>query len=63
MENEIKAIKSLIKKTKMLLEQPEAVNLAKSIETKIEDSESSKETDKDGDSIKKDKTKTKINKI
>ena len=58
MINEYDEIKSLLKKTKMLLEQPETINLAKSIENKIEDTEYNKENESDIDSVKKDKTKT-----
>jgi len=58
MINEYDEIKSLLKKTRMLLEQPETINLAKSIENKIEDTESNKENESDTDSVKKDKTKT-----
>jgi hypothetical protein len=58
MINEYDEIKSLLKKTRMLLEQPETINLAKSIENKIEDTEYKKENESDTDSVKKDKTKT-----
>jgi hypothetical protein len=57
MINEYDEIKSLLKKTRMLLEQPEKTNLAKSIENKIEDDTDDKK-ESDSDTVKKDKTKT-----
>jgi hypothetical protein len=47
MINEYDELKSLLKKSRMLMEQPEAVNLAKSIESEI-----------DTEKVKKDKSKT-----
>jgi hypothetical protein len=54
MINEYDEIKKLIKRSRLLMEQPEVTNLAKSIENNIEDDEI--ETD-DGP-VKKDKSKT-----
>lgn len=57
MINEYDEIKNLLKKTRMLLEQPETVNLGKSIENKIQDDTSEKK-DIDVEKVKKDKSKT-----
>ncbi len=58
MINEYDELKSLLKKSRMLMEQPEAVNLAKSIETEID---TDVEMDNDTiniEKVKKDKSKT-----
>ena len=58
MINEYDELKSLLKKSRMLMEQPEAVNLAKSIESEIDaDVEMDDET-VDTEKVKKDKSKT-----
>lgn len=54
MINEYDEIKKLIKRSRLLMEQPEVTNLAKSIENNIEDDEIETE---DGP-VKKDKSKT-----
>jgi len=56
MINQYDEIKNLLKRSRMLMEQPEVVNIAKSIETGIEDSEVEKEDITK--SVKKDKSKT-----
>lgn len=56
MINEYDEIKALLKRSRILMEQPEAVNLAKSIENKISDDE--KKSEVDTENIKKDKSKT-----
>ena len=61
MINEYDELKSLIKRSRMLMEQPEATNLAKSIENKIQDDETEYENanqDMDTETVKKDKSKT-----
>jgi hypothetical protein len=61
MINEYDELKSLIKRSRMLMEQPEATNLAKSIENKIQDDETEYEEanqDVDTETVKKDKSKT-----
>jgi hypothetical protein len=61
MINEYDELKSLIKRSRMLMEQPEATNLAKSIENKIQDDETEYEEanqDIDTETVKKDKSKT-----
>jgi hypothetical protein len=61
MINEYDELKSLIKRSRMLMEQPEATNLAKSIENKIQDDETEYEDanqDVDTETVKKDKSKT-----
>jgi hypothetical protein len=61
MINEYDELKSLIKRSRMLMEQPEATNLAKSIENKIQDDETEYENanqDVDTETVKKDKSKT-----
>lgn len=58
MLNEYDEIKALLKRSRMLMEQPEATNLGKSIENKIED-DLSQDTSSDGkETIKRDKSKT-----
>jgi len=54
MINEYDELKSLLKKSRMLMEQPEAVNLAKSIENNIEDDEIAQSDEP----VKRDKSKT-----
>jgi len=61
MINEYDELKSLIKRSRMLMEQPEATNLAKSIENKIQDDKTEyEEADQeiDTETVKKDKSKT-----
>jgi hypothetical protein len=61
MINEYDELKSLIKRSRMLMEQPEATNLAKSIENKIQDDKTEyDEADQeiDTETVKKDKSKT-----
>ncbi len=61
MINEYDELKSLLKKSRMLMEQPEATNLAKSIENKIQDDEveyDEANTEVDPEKVKKDKSKT-----
>jgi hypothetical protein len=59
MINEYDEMKLLLKRARMLMEQPEADNLAKSIENKIEDDETDDKTqDIDVNKVKKDKNKT-----
>ena len=57
MINEYDEIKNLLKRTRMLLEQPETINLGKSIESKIQD-DTSENKDVDVEKVKKDKSKT-----
>jgi hypothetical protein len=54
MINEYDEIKKLIKRSRLLMEQPEVTNLAKSIENNIEDDE----IETDNGPVKKDKSKT-----
>lgn len=61
MINEYDELKSLIKRSRMLMEQPKATNLAKSIENKIQDDETEYEEanqEVDTETVKKDKSKT-----
>lgn len=58
MINEYDEIKALLKKTRMLMEQPEATNLGKSIENNIEDDELQTSSETDPSQIKRDKSKT-----
>jgi hypothetical protein len=58
MINEYDEIKALLKKTRMLMEQPEATNLGKSIENNIEDDELQNSSETDSSQIKRDKSKT-----
>ena len=57
MMNQYDEIKSLLKKSRMLMEQPEATNLAKSIESEIE-SDVRQDDEVDVEKVKKDKSKT-----
>ncbi len=56
MINEYDELKSLLKKTRLLMEQPEAVNLGKSIEDEIDADVEQDEVDVE--KVKKDKSKT-----
>jgi hypothetical protein len=59
MTNEYDEIKNLLKRTRMLMEQNEPLNLAKSIESKISDDSQKNTTDDiDANQVKKDKSKT-----
>ena len=59
MINEYDEMKLMLKRVRVLLEQPEAVNLGKSIEDNIEDDEKEYKTkDIDVNKVKKDKNKT-----
>jgi hypothetical protein len=58
MINEYDEIKALLKKTRMLMEQPEINNLGKSIENNIEDDEMETLSDTGKEQIKRDKSKT-----
>lgn len=59
MTNEYDEIKNLLKRTRMLMEQNEPLNLAKSIESKISDDSQKNTTDDiDVNQVKKDKSKT-----
>lgn len=59
MINEYDEMKLMLKRVRVLLEQPEAVNLGKSIENNIEDDEKEDKTqDIDVNKVKKDKNKT-----
>jgi hypothetical protein len=55
--NQYDEIKSLLKKTRMLMEQAEATNLAKSIESEIE-TDVRQDNEVDVEKVKKDKSKT-----
>ena len=55
--NQYDEIKSLLKKTRMLMEQAEATNLAKSIESEIE-TDVRQDDEIDVEKVKKDKSKT-----
>ena len=57
MMNQYDEIKSLLKKTRMLMEQAEATNLAKSIESEIE-TDVRQDDEVDVEKVKKDKSKT-----
>jgi hypothetical protein len=57
MMNQYDEIKSLLKKTRMLMEQAEATNLAKSIESEIE-TDVRQGDEVDVEKVKKDKSKT-----
>jgi len=56
MLNEYDELKSLLKKSRMLMEQPEAINLGKSIEDEIDSDVKNDEVDVE--KVKKDKSKT-----
>jgi hypothetical protein len=62
MINEYDEIKKLLKKSKLLFEQPEATNIAKSIENRLSDKYgddfSSGKTSKDDEIVKKEKSKS-----
>ena len=58
MINEYDEIKLLLKRSRMLTEQSEIVNLGKSIETNINQDSESKNDNTDINQIKKDKSKT-----
>ena len=61
MINENDQFKTLLKISRMLMEQPEATNLAKSIENNIEDNDveyEEAEKNVDTENVKKDKSKT-----
>jgi len=58
MSNQYDEIKKLLKRSRMLLEQPQEVNLAKSIENKIDDNLTNNQENDSLDQIKKDKSKT-----
>ena len=59
MINEYDEMKLMLKRVRVLLEQPEAVNLGKSIEDNIEDDEKEDKTkDINVNKVKKDKNKT-----
>ncbi len=62
MINEYDELKTLLKRSRMLMEQPEATNLGKSIENKIKDDSTEYEVDGteniDTEKVKKDKSKT-----
>lgn len=59
MINEYDEMKLMLKRVRVLLEQPEAVNLGKSIEDNVEDDEKEDKTkDIDVNKVKKDKNKT-----
>lgn len=59
MINEYDEMKLMLKRVRVLLEQPEAVNLGKSIEDNIEDDEKEDKTKNiDVNKVKKDKNKT-----
>lgn len=55
--NQYDEIKSLLKKSRMLMEQPEPTNLAKSIENEIE-TDVRQDDEVDVEKVKKDKSKT-----
>ena len=61
MINENDQFKTLLKISRMLMEQPEATNLARSIENNIEDDDveyDEAEQNVDTENVKKDKSKT-----
>ena len=58
MINEYDELKSLLKKSRILMEQPEAVNLAKSIESEIDTDVEMDDEMVDTEKVKKDKSKT-----
>lgn len=58
MINEYDEIKALIKRSRMLREQPEPTNLARSIETEINTDSRNTNKDIDVEKVKKDKSKT-----
>lgn len=58
MINEYDEIKALLKKSKMLMEQPQVTNLAKSIENEIQSDEFKKSTEITTTQVKRDKNKT-----
>jgi hypothetical protein len=55
--NQYDEIKSLLKKSRMLMEQPEPTNLGKSIENEI-DTDMKQDAEVDVEKVKKDKSKT-----
>ena len=57
MMNQYDEIKSLLKKSRMLMEQPEPTNLGKSIENEI-DTDMKQDAEVDVEKVKKDKSKT-----
>ena len=56
--NQYDEIKSLLKKSRMLMEQVEPLNMAKSIEDEIENDTNTDNADMDVEKVKKDKSKT-----
>lgn len=58
MINKYDEMKALLKKSRLLMEQPEAVNLAKSIETEIDNDFEMDDNTIDTEKVKKDKSKT-----
>ena len=58
MMNQYDEIKSLLKKSRMLMEQVEPLNMAKSIEDEIENDTNTDDTSMDVEKVKKDKSKT-----
>ena len=58
MVNEYDEIKALIKRSRMLMEQPEPTNLARSIENEINVDKQKDGDDIDVEKVKKDKSKT-----
>ena len=56
--NQYDEIKSLLKKSRMLMEQVEPLNMAKSIEDEIENDTNTDNVDMDVEKVKKDKSKT-----
>ena len=58
MINEYDEMKALLKKSRMLMEQPEATNLAKSIESEIDTDVQMDDETVDSEKVKKDKSKT-----
>lgn len=58
MINEYDELKTLLKRSRMLMEQPEGINLAKSIENRISDDTEYETSEPSEDSVKKDKSKS-----
>ena len=58
MINEYDEIKTLLKRSRMLMEQPETTNIAKSIETEIDKDFEKNNQEIDVEKVKKDKSKT-----
>jgi len=62
MINEYDEIKNLLKKSKLLFEQPEATNIARSIENRLSDkygnNTSTTKTSEEDDVVKKEKSKS-----